>query len=60
MKKQITDDREKGFTQQVKVSLPKHYVHKLNSLSVQMGIPRQFVIWDALGNYLLEFNGHKR
>jgi hypothetical protein len=60
MKKQLTDDSGQGFTQQVKIALPKHYVHKLDSVSAQMGIPRRFLLWDALGNYLLEFNGGKR
>jgi len=56
MKKQSIGDRDERFTQQVKVALPKHYVHKLDSLSCQMGIPRRYVIWDALGNFLLEFD----
>ncbi len=59
MKRQLSNDRNGGFTQQVKVSLPKHYVHKLDSVSSRMGISRQFAIWDALGNYLLQFNGDK-
>jgi metal-responsive CopG/Arc/MetJ family transcriptional regulator len=60
MKKQLTDNRGGGFTQQVKISLPRHYVHKIDSVSSRMGIPRRFVIWDALGNYLLQFNGGNR
>jgi len=60
MKKQSTGDRGSGFTQQVKISLPKHYVHKIDSVSSRMGIPRRFVVWDALGNYLLQFGGGSR
>lgn len=57
MQKKPSADEQGGFTQQVTIVLPKHCVHKLDSVSCKTGARRHYIIWDALGNFLMQFDG---
>jgi len=47
----IFDQKEK-FTKRVKVVLPKNYIQDIDRISDELKIPKRYIIWDALGNYL--------
>lgn len=54
-KKQKADNRTRNakvFTTQVRITLPKHQVERVNSIADDLNIPSRYVIWDAIDNYL--------
>jgi len=40
------------FTKQVKISMPKNYIREISFIASIMRVPKRYVVWDAVGNYI--------
>jgi len=47
----LSDPSEK-LTRQIKITLPKNYIHHIDQIAGKLNIKRRYVIWDAIGSYI--------
>jgi hypothetical protein len=45
-------DSEEKLTRQVKVSMPISYLRALDSIAKNLRMPKRFIYWSAVGNYI--------